>query len=248
MNKAPPSLTSIIHGKPLTVATASFAGTMASKDLAEGSTRATTSRTAVIRTRSSGAENAHSAGFDYEKDLERYDLPPTSRIVEVDPGRRPDLEKTIPRAGVTELDDHYKNAGDTICDATQERQDAMYKLVEDKLDIIVVTLGFNADGEWTQHLQEISEEAANHELRGWTPEGTILRRTTSLSGVRARRAGDDGKLAARGEAHHRRHLRREHPSTRWSARSSTSSSPPKKAPPRKPSRRDATDTRGERTV
>jgi 4-hydroxy-3-methylbut-2-enyl diphosphate reductase len=61
------------------------------------------------------------------------------------------LQKYGPQA----LNDHFLSFN-TICDATQERQDAMFNLVEEPLDVMVVIGGYNSSN--TTHLQEIAIE------------------------------------------------------------------------------------------
>ena len=59
--------------------------------------------------------------------------------------------------GVQNLGKHYF-VTNTICGATQERQDAILKLIDEKPDIMIIVGGFNSSN--TSHLQEISEVAS----------------------------------------------------------------------------------------
>ena len=66
------------------------------------------------------------------------------------------LEQTmLKKYGPTELNDHFMSFN-TICDATQERQDAMFDLVKEDLSLMIVIGGFNSSN--TTHLQEIAVE------------------------------------------------------------------------------------------
>ena len=60
----------------------------------------------------------------------------------------------LKKYGVSKLNEHFLSPGDTICDATQERQDAMQSLIEEELDLLVIIGGYNSSN--TGHLHEMS--------------------------------------------------------------------------------------------
>lgn len=154
--------TSIIHGKykhEETVATSSFAGTyLVVLNLAEAEYVAN-----YILNGGEPAEfmakfaNAHSEGFDPQKDLDAVGIANQTTMLK---GETEQIGKLFERTmlkkyGPVALNEHF-HSFNTICDATQERQDAMFSLVEADIDLMVVIGGFNSSN--TTHLQEIAVE------------------------------------------------------------------------------------------
>ena len=168
------SFTSIIHGTVKheeTLATSSFAGTyLVVLDLAEaqmvseyilgnGDRESFMARFA----------KACSPGFDPDRDLIRVGVANQTTMLKSETeeiGRL--FERTmLQRFGPIELNEHFL-AFNTICDATQERQDAIFALVDEPLDLMVVIGGYNSSN--TTHLQEIAVSRGIRSFHIDTPE------------------------------------------------------------------------------
>ncbi|WP_017300407.1 4-hydroxy-3-methylbut-2-enyl diphosphate reductase [Nodosilinea nodulosa] len=154
--------TSIIHGKynhEETVATSSFAGkylvvlNLAQAQYVSDYILGGGDRDEFM----SKFANACSAGFDPDTDLDYIGIANQTTMLKGETEQIGKLfEHTmLKKFGPQALGDHFLSFN-TICDATQERQDAMFDLVNEKLDLIVVIGGYNSSN--TTHLQEIAIE------------------------------------------------------------------------------------------
>lgn len=142
--------------------------------------------------------DAVSEGFDPDRDLARIGVANQTTMLssesrEIEAALRASI---VRRYGEANLAEHFCEF-DTICSATQDRQDAIREMLREPLDLVVLAGGFNSSN--TSHLAEIASErfptyfiesAADirsaeeircreirsneaRVVRGWLPEGRV---------------------------------------------------------------------------
>ena len=196
--------TSIIHGKRKhdeTMATSSFADRYL---IVQTLTDAETVCDYILKGGDQQAfmakfGNACSPNFDPDRDLQRVGIANQTTMLKSETEQIGKLfERTMMKKyGPTNLDHHFQPFN-TICNATQERQDAMRELLEQPLDVVVVVGGFNSSN--TSHLHQMAiskgvkayhidastrislEHGIEHQTlegqlaltKNWLPEGEIV--------------------------------------------------------------------------
>ena len=97
-----------------------------------------------------------SAGFDFDRDLERVGIANQTTMLSGESlAIAEEIRRSVERRyGPAAVADHFRSF-DTICSATQERQDAVLALIEEPLDVMVVVGGYNSSN--TCHLAALVE-------------------------------------------------------------------------------------------
>jgi 4-hydroxy-3-methylbut-2-enyl diphosphate reductase len=100
---------------------------------------------------------AISPGFDFRRDLVRVGVAnQTTMLMRETEAVEEEFRRAMAeRYGEAALDEHFR-ALDTICSATQERQDAVLELLADPPDLMIVLGGYNSSN--TNNLARICEQ------------------------------------------------------------------------------------------
>lgn len=101
--------------------------------------------------------HACSEGFDPDRHLEKIGVANQTTMLASETARIADEFRTamMQRYGAVALDEHYRHF-DTLCSATQDRQDAVIRLMEAPPDIMIVIGGYNSSN--TNHLAQMCSE------------------------------------------------------------------------------------------
>lgn len=102
-------------------------------------------------------KGAHSPGFDPDIHLASIGVANQTTMLR---SETEEIQRRLRRAmadryGADNIEKHYRMF-DTICGATQERQDALIQLLKEPLDMMIVVGGYNSSN--TSHLAELSEQ------------------------------------------------------------------------------------------
>ncbi|MFM2196909.1 MAG: hypothetical protein RLZZ505_341 [Verrucomicrobiota bacterium] len=97
---------------------------------------------------------SHSPGFDPDIHLRKIGVANQTTMLK---GETLEIQNRLAKA-IAERDGSAENfhAFDTICGATQERQDALFEMLKTKMDLLLVVGGYNSSN--TAHLVEIGEK------------------------------------------------------------------------------------------
>ncbi len=101
-------------------------------------------------------KGAYSPGFDPDVHLQAVGVANQTTMLR---GETEEVQRRIKAAmagryGASEVDKHFRFF-DTICGATQDRQDALEKLLREPMDLLLVIGGYNSSN--TSHLAEMGE-------------------------------------------------------------------------------------------
>jgi 4-hydroxy-3-methylbut-2-en-1-yl diphosphate reductase len=101
-------------------------------------------------------KGAYSAGFNPDVHLQAIGVANQTTMLrgETEEVQRRLRQAMIQRFGIANVDRHFRFF-DTICGATQDRQDALGKLLAEPLDLLLVIGGYNSSN--TSHLAEMGE-------------------------------------------------------------------------------------------
>ena len=150
-------------------------------------------------------KGAYSDGFDPDVHLQAVGVANQTTMLrgETEEVQRRFKTAMIQKYGAGEIDKHFRFF-DTICGATQDRQDALEKLLREPMDLLLVIGGYNSSN--TSHLAEMGEAKL--------PTYFIKNAAKMVSDkvIRPLRPAQTGsrnaRLAAAGQDHRRHHRRR----------------------------------------
>lgn len=99
----------------------------------------------------------YSKDFDPERDLQRVGVVNQTTMLATETQAIADYFKQtmIGKFGVENLKEHFADTRDTLCYATNDNQDATYRLLETDADLAIVVGGYNSSN--TSHIVELCE-------------------------------------------------------------------------------------------